>query len=786
MLTTSSFAQTFVKQDATGAGDGSSWTNAYTSLNVALTSITSGDVWVASGTYIPNEVVSDSSATFRILNDISLYGGFNGSETNLADRDIAANPTILSGDLNGNDIADDFDANKEDNAQHVLVVDSLLNPITIDGFNISGGHTSNLNDQDDFFYRGGGIFSYSTVTVRNCTFSQNFSRGGAGIYISPGANGGDNSIIEDCNFSNNLTTSQSAGILLIGLSDVDITNCVFENNQTVRGAIYPRFCTNVNVDGCTFNSNIAVFTDGFGGVLFNWQSIGFNISNSTFSNNRAGNGGVIYNDARNIEVGVVSLALDNCTFIDNQATNFGGGAIYVWRSSYTIDDCTFTRNLGTNGSHIFNSGDDKEIAIRNSQFTGGSGNFGGAVNCYGGNSNFVIEGSTFTENQASTSGGAIIVGFGADVTIDSCNFSLNQAEFGGAINVQNEGVNLSIVNTVFDANGGTNFGGAVNYSAAGDLTIDNCDFFNNSSNRGGALSISELSDTIVPLSFMLTNSVFNFNTAEEQGAALNMNNAGGTLFNNVFMNNFNPNGVAGGALSLNTGDSLSYTINLVNSSFSNNIASVGSGIAAFTTELESELIINIQNTILSNSVGNDIEVEDGTPTIVSLGGNLSSDASAIDIFTDATDQNEVPNMFFVSPTLDLRLQAESPAINAGISMGAPVLDLDGNARVEEVDAGAYEFQVPVGTENLIKNNGQLKVFPNPVSTSLNFEIKTDWVGELQIKVFNIQGQELRNWKTNKTGETLEQTINVNNLARGVYDILISNGTSSVVERFIKI
>ncbi|UCG51826.1 MAG: hypothetical protein JSW58_16935 [Candidatus Latescibacterota bacterium] len=41
----------YVKADATGANDGTSWTDAYTHLQVALSSSSSGDtIWVAAGT----------------------------------------------------------------------------------------------------------------------------------------------------------------------------------------------------------------------------------------------------------------------------------------------------------------------------------------------------------------------------------------------------------------------------------------------------------------------------------------------------------------------------------------------------------------------------------------------------------------------------------------------------------------------------------------------------------------------------------------------------------------
>ncbi len=85
-------------------GDNADWSNACT-LSYAMSIAVSGDeLWVASGIYTPT-ITGDRAATFTLHNGIALYGGFAGTENARNQRNIAANLTILSGDIDHNDSA---------------------------------------------------------------------------------------------------------------------------------------------------------------------------------------------------------------------------------------------------------------------------------------------------------------------------------------------------------------------------------------------------------------------------------------------------------------------------------------------------------------------------------------------------------------------------------------------------------------------------------------------------------------------------------------------------------
>ena len=99
-------ARYYVKYNASGNSDGSSWTDAFTDLQSALAISTYNDtIFVAAGTYKPGTSTSDR---FTLPVGGIILGGFKGDENPIDQavidaRDFTANETILSGDVNGND-----------------------------------------------------------------------------------------------------------------------------------------------------------------------------------------------------------------------------------------------------------------------------------------------------------------------------------------------------------------------------------------------------------------------------------------------------------------------------------------------------------------------------------------------------------------------------------------------------------------------------------------------------------------------------------------------------------
>lgn len=135
-LTAGIQAQTvyYVNASATGSNNGSSWANAFTTIQRALTASFTGDeIWVAKGVYKPSQ--KDSS--FILVSGVTLLGGFDGTETNKNQRNPQTNVTILSGDLAGDDDLADPKINRFDNALHVIQVPADVIGAALDGFTIS-------------------------------------------------------------------------------------------------------------------------------------------------------------------------------------------------------------------------------------------------------------------------------------------------------------------------------------------------------------------------------------------------------------------------------------------------------------------------------------------------------------------------------------------------------------------------------------------------------------------------------------------------------------------------
>jgi hypothetical protein len=340
----------YVKADAVGADNGTSWADAYSDLQEALAVAAPGnDIWVAAGTYLPS-ATSARDATFQLKSGVGLYGGFVGTEVLHSERDPATNLTILSGDLNGNDLEvlepPDLvsESTRSDNSYHVVTGSYADETAVLDGFVITGGNANGSGNT-----HGGGMINVETVTVPanptvvNCTFYRNSAAvNGGGIYNELG-----DPTITDCVFSENhgngAPLGQGGGGVHNARGSLTLRRCQFQGNTSIGGGagLYNNNASPTVID-TTFDGNRV--TGGgqtnVGGGIFNKASDA-TIINCTFTGNSAQYGGGIFNGE-----GPAST-IANCIFTGNEG-RLGGGGINNWISSPTVTNCSFVANIAVN------------------------------------------------------------------------------------------------------------------------------------------------------------------------------------------------------------------------------------------------------------------------------------------------------------------------------------------------------------------------------------------------------------------------------------------------------
>lgn len=487
----------YVKPTATGTGDGLSWANATTLQDALATASSGAEIWVAKGLYKPTSG-SDITVSFNLVPGTAVYGGFDpdsGADT-FPERDWVAYPTVLSGDLGGDDITDANGivtnwANIQnltslDNSLHIVVADGTTGtPITsstrLDGFTITAGYASGDSGLESsmsggFYCLGSGAGNDCSPSLTNVTFSGNRALIDGGAMFNDGGNGGSSSpTLTAVTFSGNKAGSDGGGMYNGGgqggsssptLSGVTFDsneagwgggmyNDGYDNSDTSPGSSSPTL-TNVN-----FTNNSAEFD---GGAMFNdgsYDAYDGSSSNDssptlntvTFTNNSAGrDGGAMFNDGRNY--GHSSPTLNTVTFTDNVTTDKGGAMFnaggHVGSGSPTLSDVIFDNNSASDGGALFNdgrcSGESSPILNRvtftnNSATTNGGAIFNNAQNltgsCGPGNSSPILTNVNFTSNSAAADGGAIYNNFECicinSPILTNVSFSLNSADQGGAL-----------------------------------------------------------------------------------------------------------------------------------------------------------------------------------------------------------------------------------------------------------------------------------------------------------------------------------------------------------------
>jgi hypothetical protein len=308
-------ARLYVDADAAGAGTGLSWGDAMPDLQDALAlARASGavdEIWIAGGLYRP-AADGHRATRFDLVSGVSLFGGFAGTETALDQRADGAHPTVLSGDLNQDDLPDPRTpagiASRQDNTLNVLFLFEEDEPITLDGLVIEHGNADFEVNCGGFMSNAGGMVAFGgDLTIHNCEFRANSSvNTGALILINDvrskitGSRFIDNAAVDGLFYGSTYPTDGALpyegyiGAVRIntfyGGADNQFVGNLVEGNrdsEAVAGVLVtgcePMFANNVFVN----NSSTSTIS---GGALSLVLCEGVEIVNSTFADNRAPNG----------------------------------------------------------------------------------------------------------------------------------------------------------------------------------------------------------------------------------------------------------------------------------------------------------------------------------------------------------------------------------------------------------------------------------------------------------------------------------------------------------------
>ncbi len=327
----------YVKANAAGLNNGTSWANAYTDLQSALTG-TYDTVWVANGVYKPT-ATSSRNISFGMSGRI-IYGGFSGTEIDLNDRNYSTFQTILSGDIG-------IVGDSTDNAYNVC----LMNGGVIDGIKIENGNNDNPNPGSGFFPYGGagGLSAFgSAIFISNCRFEKNYAKtAGALVTFQAGA------YINNCDFYGNRSGIEGGAIVSYGSSGSSITtnivnSRIFNNSSAKGGAISSESRVNLILDRCIVSNNTA---SDRGGAIYGAFAPQIKIFNSLIAGNKA-----YYSSAIHISDGASvglfpSIFISYSTIADNKALN--SGCLFLGSSNVVSV---------LSGSIIWGNGDSTQIS----------------------------------------------------------------------------------------------------------------------------------------------------------------------------------------------------------------------------------------------------------------------------------------------------------------------------------------------------------------------------------------------------------------------------------------
>ncbi|MEP4091085.1 hypothetical protein [Reichenbachiella sp.] len=396
----------FVDQQVSQPGNGTSWAQAYVSLDEALVNATEGqEIWVRYGRYILGE---GSFGMYSIAAGVRLYGGFQGTEVSIDERmnfdESGENETIVIGHLNFEpsevltNVIDGFSIFTDKNFSAIAALRNSTLQITgeipipgiffvdaelqLDGDGLTWGTAFNnllsaaaaADDEDQIWVKKGVYYANQNLVSPQSGGESISLQSGVELYGGFSGNesnannrtdfgeGGSNETILDGSLFDVPPELSKTLMVIVGSTNetvIDGISFVMGRDVNTSGAIVGN---KLSISNCYFYNNYG----NFGGAI----SGSGNIVNCIFEGNEASTqGGAIsgtdlliedsnFVDNNSIVGGVVNL--ENSTAVNSSfSQNQSNTGSFVWASNTTFDGCNFYNNQGKmsigEGSSVLNS-----------------------------------------------------------------------------------------------------------------------------------------------------------------------------------------------------------------------------------------------------------------------------------------------------------------------------------------------------------------------------------------------------------------------------------------------
>ena len=344
-------------------------------------------------------------------------------------------------------------------------------------------------------------------TFTNCTFSGNYSRGGAAIYADNGT--------------------------------INLTNCVFEGNKgsantTDGGVVYFLGTSTGTITGCEFKNNSGF---GLGSAINIWSSKQIRVVNTKFINNSAlQHSGAISNP------GGCPLIIEGCTFTGNVGPNLAG-AVYSTGPLEIKNNSIFDGNSTSGYGGAVSA--TKNLTVDNSRFVNNkAAGAGGAIWASG---ILNVKNNSWFEGNTAKNGGAV---YNKNTATIESSYIQNNTTAGAGAGIYAEGA-LTVTESIVRENNvtvSTNAGGGICLFSNGN--ISNTDIYNNQAGHGGGLYLASNS------TLSLDNVNIYDNTSVVRGGGIGVADGSGNVVmkNSSVSGNVSPKGegiYSGGSLKIN-------------------------------------------------------------------------------------------------------------------------------------------------------------------------------------------------------------------------------------------